>query len=81
MSMDGSRPEIPSDVEEEFDAMFERMQTPEARAGVEALFNASPEELQALIAKSRIREATFDGTLKATIDEAVGDHDPDITYP
>jgi antitoxin Phd len=29
----------------EFEALLERMQTPEARQGVEAAFNATPEEL------------------------------------
>ncbi len=29
----------------EYDAMLERMQTPKAKAAVEALFNSSPEEL------------------------------------
>jgi prevent-host-death family protein len=29
----------------EFDALFDRMQTPEARAGMQAAFDASPEQL------------------------------------
>ncbi len=52
--------------------LLERMQTPEAEAAVDRFFNASPDELHALI-----RKAAFNGTLKAAIDEAVGD-DPDL---
>jgi antitoxin Phd len=41
----------------EFDALLERMQTPESRRGMKAAFDASPEELgRAALAASRRRE-------------------------
>lgn len=75
--MSNQDPNIPPDLANEFDAMFERMQTPEGRAAVDKLFNASPEEFQDMVAKGRLRQATFDGTIKAAIDEAI--NDPDLT--
>jgi Arc/MetJ family transcription regulator len=72
MSTDKSGPAVPQEIEAETEAMLERMRTPEARAAVDALFNASTKELQAMIAEGRLRKATFDGTPKATIDEAIG---------
>ena len=44
------------DLTAEFDAMFERMQTPKARAAVRDLFRSSPEELgKAAVAAARKR--------------------------
>lgn len=41
---------------EQFDAMFERMQTPKARAGMKAAFDASPKQLgKAAVAAARKR--------------------------
>ena len=40
----------------EFDALLERMQTPEARAAMERAFNASPEELGRAAAAAARRE-------------------------
>ncbi len=41
---------------EQFDAMFERMQTPKARAGMKAAFDASPKQLgRAAVAAARKR--------------------------
>lgn len=39
----------------EFDRRFERMQTPEARAAVDALFKATPEELGRAAVKAAMR--------------------------
>jgi prevent-host-death family protein len=41
----------------EFDAMLDRMQTPEARAAMDRAFNASPEELGRAAAKAARRGA------------------------
>jgi hypothetical protein len=42
-----------SDLQKKYDAMLERMQTPEARAAMERLFSATPEEL----GKAAVRQA------------------------
>lgn len=39
----------------EFDALLERMQTPEARAGADRLFSASPEELAQAAADAALK--------------------------
>ena len=40
-------------IEHEWDERFERMQTPEFRKGVDFIFNATPEELQEVIATQK----------------------------
>ena len=53
-----SRAQSLGELDAEFDALLERMQTPKARKGVEAAFKASPAELgRAAAAKSATRPA------------------------
>lgn len=49
--------DMPKAINDELDALFERMQTPEARAGMKAAFDASPEEMgKAAVAAARKRD-------------------------
>ena len=49
--------DMPKAINDELDALFERMQTPAARAGMKAAFDASPEEMgKAAVAAARKRD-------------------------
>jgi prevent-host-death family protein len=56
-ALSGTYEQVLDELTEEFDALYERMQTPEANAAAERAINASPEELGRAAAAAARRRA------------------------
>lgn len=63
LTLGSARSEALAELSAEFESLIESMQTPEVRKGVDAAFNATPEELGRAAVKAARRRSCSSGTM------------------